>query len=138
MGALADFFVSADDQASSYDGQKAWPAGDVVNAKSITHLELSTLWAILDGREWEVESIDDFATVPERDPDAWIHRFPAAFTQRLATATPDELQAATVRWSATEEVDADPEDVAPLVRQLQELARNAQASHRSLFLWSSL
>lgn len=50
MSVLADFFLSTDADAPSYDGSNSLPVEDRVEGASLGVLELSTLWAIVEGR----------------------------------------------------------------------------------------
>ena len=52
MGLLADLYISTDNEAPLYDATQSLPDSDRIESKSFTTLELSTLWAILQGREY--------------------------------------------------------------------------------------
>jgi hypothetical protein len=137
MGVLADFFVATDAVARDYDGSH--PEADVVESKGLTSVHLSTLWAILEEREWTAESMDAFEAMNDGGEEGpWIERLPSAFVGRLASLTPGETERAAAEWATTEEMECDPEDVIPLLTELQELAGKASAPGKSMFLYVSL
>jgi hypothetical protein len=140
VSTLADFFIASEDLAPSYAGdEQAWPAGEVVSATSLNVLHFEILQAIFEGKEWEDGAFEEFKEVGEADEDGpWTHRFPNSFTEKLAAATPEELEKAGAEWAETEEMSGDSDGIVPLLEQLQTLAQKAQASGRGLFLWSSL
>jgi hypothetical protein len=137
MGLLADFYVSTDDDAVSYDDSPSLPDSDRAQHTGITHLELSTLWAILQEREWDVTTMDEFRCLLERDGgERLIHRFPAALVAQLATSDAGTLRLAAAAWAQTEELSCDPSDIQPVVDDLMRLARRAQETGKSLFVWN--
>jgi hypothetical protein len=137
MASLAHFFIANDEEAVRYGAETSLPEGELVEATTFNTLHLSILWDLLRGREWDAETIDEFAELGDGGEEGpWLHRFPTAFTERLASAS--DLDTEVRHWAGTEDVDADPDDMVELVQQLRGLARNARASGRHLYLWTSL
>jgi hypothetical protein len=137
MSILAEFFVSSSDLVAGYDLRR-WPAVDVFKAGGLIPMHLEILWAILQGREWDVDLIDEFEQVGGNGESDWTVRFPSGLTSILAEATPGQLDAARIKWAAVEEMSADPKELIDLMNGLQRLAKNAIASDRSMYLWGSL
>lgn len=137
MGVLADFYVSSDDTAVRYDEDQKAAEGEVIQGKRITPLEVSTLWAILRGIEWDASMMDELPTVLVRDGgERLIHKLPAGLVESLAEASAKALTEAAAAWAATEELACAPEDLQPFLQELQTLARRAQATERGMFLWN--
>jgi len=53
MGVLAEYYLSTDEEAVSYDAEPDVPESERAQYKGIITLELSRLWSVLLGREWE-------------------------------------------------------------------------------------
>ncbi|WP_295479490.1 hypothetical protein [uncultured Pseudomonas sp.] len=146
MGVLADFFVASEADALRYAARiEKLDGGEEIEAllkpvqyKSFTDLEISTLWAILEEQEW-----DDERHMPEDiflgdDGESWLYRFPNELTEVLAHANEVAVSKASVLWSATEELSCEPEDLVPVLNDLQSLAKQAMESGKSLYLWGCL
>jgi hypothetical protein len=144
MGILADFFSAATADARLY----ALPSSQsdhVLEAriapakyKGFTSLELEMLWAILEGGEWnpEVHVLLD-ESIPG-DDESWLYRFPEQFVALLADATPDAIGKANAAWAATEELRCSPDDLAPVVTDLQSIARKSRLTGQPMYLWGAL
>jgi hypothetical protein len=74
----------------------------------------------------------------EGDGETWLARFPAPLVASLAGLAGDERARVIGEWSATEEMASPPDEVAPIVGCLVELARTALETGRGLYLWGSL
>ena len=139
MGLIADFYIATEADAPSYDASQSLPAVDRAEYTGITPLELSTLLAICQGRDWDVDMMDEFECVLERNGgERLIHRIPAALTSVLAAADQAVLRAATAAWAKTDELDCSPADVQPIVDDLVRLSRRAIETGKSLYLWNCL
>ncbi|WNW09846.1 hypothetical protein RRX38_01355 [Pseudomonas sp. DTU_2021_1001937_2_SI_NGA_ILE_001] len=68
------------------------------------------------------------------DGESWLYRFPDELTEVLAQANEVALSKASVLWSATEELSCEPEDLVPVLKDLQSLAKRAMESGKSLYL----
>jgi hypothetical protein len=120
-------YVSTDADAPFYDTTQSLSDSDRAEGASLTTLELSTLWAILEGREWDVKMMDEFQCVLEEDDgERSIYRLPAALVSKLTLCDTDTLTRATAQWAQTDEIACDPSDIQPLMETLIRLARRAQ------------
>jgi hypothetical protein len=137
MSVLADIYVSRnDDEAMQYDNDPS-TFGDREQFTSFTVLELSTLWAKMQGIEWNVDSLDEFPNVLVRDGgERTIYRLPAAMGADLAGLTPAQISTAATKWAATEELACQPADVQPIIEGLVRLAKKASEANRSIYFWN--
>jgi hypothetical protein len=136
MSTLADIYISRDDDAVKYDAapeQFAYRA----QYKGFTPCELSILWSIMRGVEWDVAMMDEFPCLLEIDGgERLIHRLPVAMVSELAALSPDRIATVTSAWAATEELRCSPEDTRPVVDDLVRLARRAGETIQSVHLWN--
>jgi hypothetical protein len=136
MGILADFYVSRDDEAVKCDTAPDQFA-DRAQFKRITSLELSMLWAIMGGIEWDVAVMDDFSlSLGEDEGERVIQGFPDEMTKALEKLSPGQIRDLSVKWAATEEMACPPENIRPAVEALVRLARVAVGSNRKLYVWN--
>jgi hypothetical protein len=136
MGVLAELYIASDDQqALKYDASPDVFA-DRRQYRSFTALELSTLWAIMQGTEWDVELLDAFPTLLVVDGgERLIHRLPKPMIQALAKMTQQEIQTSSGTWASTEELRCQPSDVQPIIEGLIQLSREASATGKGVYLW---
>lgn len=143
MGILTTFIIAANDGAAAlYNANEdfdfeSWPPEDRFDSGSLLPMHIEMLWAILQGIEWDVDMMDAFGTVRNSEEE-WLVRFPDDLVNRLAEASPTQLDSARVEWAETEELNCDPEDLEEVVTGLQGLAQRAVATQRPLYLWGSL
>lgn len=136
MSVLADIYISRNDDAVKYDAAPDEFA-DRVQYKGITPLELSTLWSIMRGVEWDAAMMDQFPCLLEiNDGERLIHRLPAAMISELATIAPDRVTTLTSAWAATEELNCDSVDIKPVVDDLVRLSQRATETGQSVHLWN--
>jgi hypothetical protein len=146
MGMLSDFFVASSEDALRYanrfaesdEGEEIEMLLKPAQYKDITSLELGTLWAILEGKEWDVEKHMPEDVEFGDDEESWLNRFPAELAQLLAEASQSELDSSAAAWANTEELDCNPEDLQPLLKALQLLAKDAVTSNKAVYLWGCL
>jgi hypothetical protein len=137
MSVISDFYVTETDRASDYDVDQKCHPDDRVQYSNITSLELSILWAIIQGQEWDVKMMKDFpAILVIDDGERVIQEFSQSVIERLAVLSQDEIATAAEAWAQTEEIRSSKEDILPVVTDLVRLAKRAQASNRHLFLWN--
>jgi hypothetical protein len=136
MSLLSDIYVSRDDEAVKYDTVPATFA-ERAHYNGMTPLELSTLWAIMRGVEWDDSTMDDFVCLLQiGSGERLIHRFPVAMLAALGQLTQDRVRDVTAKWAATDELACTPADIQPVVEEMVRLARSATASGRGLYLWN--
>ncbi len=136
MGVLTDIYISTPDEALIYDSEPRRFDGSSLSAKGVMDLELSTLWCIYTSEEWDVKILERFKQLMSVDGgERIIFELPNELTS-LLTAT-DERRMAEIlpRWAATEELNADPSEIEPYLRDLIVLAKRASAEGKSLYLW---
>jgi hypothetical protein len=136
MRVLADIYIARDDEAVLYDRTPDIFA-DRAECKGITPLELSMLWAIMRGIEWDVALMNEFPCILQQDGgQRFIHRLPAAMGTELAQLAPDPISVLAPKWAAIEELGWPPDAIRPVIGDLVSLARRAGESGRSVYLWN--
>ncbi|TSD57041.1 hypothetical protein FFI97_023085 [Variovorax sp. KBS0712] len=146
MGLLSDFFVANEGEAARYaDRMSEDDQGKAIalqlrlaEYKGFTDLEVGTLWAILEGKEWDADLHELESDEGGDEGDSWLFRFPDRLVQLLAHVEHSALDAALPRWADTEELQVDVAELRPVVLDLQRLAKQAIAEQKSLYLWGSL
>ncbi len=137
MSLLSDIYVASPEAATSYDEQQTVADGDRAQLPGVTFLELSTLWALLEAREWEDSYMNAFACVFERDGgERLIYSLPTQFVARLASLDAGSIQSAAELWSQTEELACSAADVVPGITEMAEVARRGEQSGRRLYIWT--
>lgn len=136
MGILADIYVSRDDEAIKYDTVPDQFA-ERAKYKSITPLELSMLWAIMQGIQWDVALMDEFPCLLQiNSGERLIHGLPAAMVVELTRLTPEKVADVSPKWAAIEELCRPPEEARPVVEDLVRLSLHAAESGQSVYLWN--
>ncbi|NHQ91521.1 hypothetical protein [Janthinobacterium lividum] len=146
MGLIADFFIAAPAEAIRYanriedpdEGEEIALLLNPVQFNGITDLEIGTLWAILERREWDIEKHMPEDMYVGEDGESWLHRFPDELTSLLANSGADALESGSEEWAETEEIDCNAADLLPLLKDLQSLARQAAATGKSIYIWGCL
>jgi len=146
LGMLADFFIAYPAEAMRYANRNDDPdEGEEIELllnpaqfKGITGLEIGTLWAILECREWDVKRHMPEDICVGEDDESWLYRFPDDLTSILANSDKEGLTRASEQWAKTEELDCDSADLLPLLENLQSLARQAGVKGQSVYLWGCL
>jgi len=136
MSVLADIYISPEDEAVNYDTAPD-QFTERAQYKGMTPLEISMLWSIMQGVEWDVALMDEFPCLLQIDGgERLVHKFPAEMVAELAKLSPERAATVTAAWAATEELSCSPEDIRPTVDDLVRLAGRAIESGRSMFLWN--
>ena len=143
MAILADFFVASAEQAERYANRLDEPDGGTevrtllrpASYTGFTTLQIGMLWSILEGVAWDRKRhlLENIWFSDQGD--AWLNRFPDELTRLLAGASGNELAAALAKWAAADEVDYSEEELAPVLRDLEALARKAVETDISVYLW---
>lgn len=143
---LSDFFVATPAEALRYanrieeedDGEEIERLLQPAQYKGITELEIGTLWAILEGREWDVNKHMPEDVCLGEEGESWLHRFPVELANLLAGLDGAVLKRTAVAWAETDELDCDAADLKPLLEDLKALARQAGPDGKALYLWGCL
>ena len=139
MSLLSDFYIALPEQAARYDTDRAVPEAERAEFQGLTYEECANLWAVLQDAEPTPTHSEAFESVLVVDGgQRLINRFPADFVTRLASLDASASAAAASKWIQTGELaymSCEASDVLPIVEALSRLARAAQQSGRSLYLW---
>jgi hypothetical protein len=136
MGLRADIYISRDDEAVSYDTTPDQFA-DRAQYKGFTPCELSILWSIMRGVEWDVAMMDEFPCLLQiGGGERLIHRLPSEMVTELATLSPDQVVSVSSAWAATEELGWPQDSAREVIEDLVHLSRRATETSRSLYLWN--
>ncbi len=137
MSVVADIYVSTPQRAAEYDGDPNLFQNESASWKQFTSLELSILWSLLQGREWDVAMMDRFEEVlVVDDGDRIITRMPDEMLHDVLAADDAKRDRVLSEWAASEELACDVEEVRPFWDDLKRLANVAVTSGRGLFLWN--
>lgn len=102
MGLLSDFFVANEGEAARYaDRMSEDDQGKAIalqlrpaEYKGFTDLEVGTLWAILEGKEWDADLHALESDEGGDEGDSWLFRFPDRLVQLLTHVEHSALDAA--------------------------------------------
>ena len=135
---LANFYVSSDEAAIKYNDSPGEFA-ERTEDRRITTLELSMLWAIMRGVEWNVALMHEFpCLLQEKDGNWFIHRLAKAMLVDLIRLTPEQIAALAPKWAATQELRWPAHAAHEVIVDIARLARRAEQIGRSVYLWNSL
>src|SRR5262249_44276733 len=109
---------------------------ELVQFKGLTNLEFGTLWAIINGEEFDFNKHALESLAPQGN--TWLFRFPPAFVQKLAALTPAAINAVSAAWADTEELQWEPSETKEVIVELVRLAKLAASPTKGLFFWGSL
>jgi hypothetical protein len=139
MGLLTNIFVaSAKDPPDPEEEPESAP-GDGIQLKSITGLNLSMLWAIIDAGPWSADRMDEFESLSGVEDGPWLERCPIGLVESLRAAERSDLDRIGREWAATEEMAGwAAADARSLVEELISLARRADTPGRALYIWTCL
>jgi hypothetical protein len=140
MAILTDIFVASPTDAPKHEAlQAAGRLGnlfEVVMFKGLTDLEFGTLWAIINGAEFDHDKhAFEVLTSPG---ETWLGRFPTPFVQKLAALNPAQIKKIAAPWAATEELQWAPAEAEEVLVELARLAKLAGSTSKGLFCWGSV
>jgi len=134
MGVIADFIIATESEALEYSrSQSGIRSSELLEAKGITCVELSTLLALLDGKEWQDGLLDLFPPVGEES--SGLTRISDRLLGRLTDFDYDLNRVAT-DWAATEEMQWEAEEARGLIDDLAQLAVRARSVGKPVYLWN--
>jgi hypothetical protein len=139
MGLLANIFVALTKSPPDPEEEPEVPDGHGIQLKSITSLELSTLWAIIDAVEWTADRMDDFESLVPSEEGPWLDRCPPGLAASLRQVQDADVDRMARAWAATEEMRGwEPDDARALIAELRPLAQLAGRRGQSLYIWTCL
>lgn len=141
MGLLTDFIIADEDEAEALSVAvaplKKWQGFD---AKGLDEVKLAKLYALLTSVPYQKGLLREFELrASGSDNGPWVTRLPPALVQALASLT--DVESTGSAWAEIEEFDRDgweKEAVARALGRLCDAARQAEASHKRIFLRLSL
>jgi hypothetical protein len=144
MGIRTDIFVASQPDAETYCDVLA--SGKPLDTKQFervqyegfTPLEFGTLWAILEGRSWDVAEHQLEHIEQSDEGESWLERFPKKLVERIAGIAEEKLGDVAEAWGATEELECDGAELLPMLRDLRKLASAARTKGQSMYLWGSI
>jgi hypothetical protein len=141
MGVLTEFFVATAAQAAaaSLTGPHEHEVPAML-AKSIDPVKVATLYELAARLDDPLDDVDDPVDV-DRPDGPWLVVIRDEVATGIAALPDDRLAAVSDAWAATEEWDLDGAAaglLVPVVRELRDLARQAQPPTHRLYLWMSL
>ena len=131
------FFAAADSVAKNTHLNHSLPEEDVAELNAIDTLKLSTLWAIIDEKTWDVDSMDAFQELYSAESE-WMHLIPDELTQKIAFLDDAKLTRVSKEWAATDEMACQPEEAREVFRAIAKIAARAIQTHRKFYLYTSL
>ena len=116
-----------------------------VESKGLTDVQLAELDAVVTETPADrlIEETDDWIVKQADDEEGpWVFRARPRLVERLAEAAEPDLDRIAEEWAASEEMEVEDEDDRRALRELisgvADLAREARATGRDLYLWVSL
>ena len=133
---LADIYVAQANEAIKYDSDPAlFP--EKASFKNFTALELSVLWSIIRGDEWDIQLLDRFTCMLEQEGgERLIHEIPLEMMVDLSNIAPDQIASISSTWADTEELGWPSEAAREVIDELVRLSRQAKESSRGLYVWN--
>jgi hypothetical protein len=137
MGLLADIYLASDDaHALQYDSAPQ-ASTHRLQVGVITELQLSMLWAVVQGVKWEAKSLRQFVNVFHTDDgERLITRLPAALLTELANLSPEQISAVAQKWAATAEMSCKPDSARTIIEGLIVSGRKAAETQQNVYLWN--
>lgn len=139
MAILTDIFVSTPADAQRFQSLQPKRSGgpfELVQFKGLTNLEFGTLWAIINGEEFDFDKHALESLAPQEN--TWLFRFPPAYVQKLTALTPAAIEEVAATWADTEELQWDLSEAQEVVVEMVRLAKLASLPSKGLFFWGSL
>jgi len=138
MSLLSDFFIASPEQAARYATDRSIATAHA-EFNGLTFEECANLWAILQKTKPTPAHADAFESVlVVNGGQSLLNRFPQEFVTLLASLDTASSEAAATKWIQTGELaymSCAASDVIPIIENLSRLARTAQQSGQSLYLW---
>lgn len=139
MGILTDIFVSTPTYAERYEALEQKQSGELfelVQFKGLTDLEFGTLWAIINGENFDFDKHALESLAPQGE--TWLFQFPAPFVQKLVGLTAAKLDDVSAAWAGTDELQWDPLEAKEVIVELIRLSKLASAQSKGMYFWGSL
>ena len=112
----------------------AVPSDAIVETSGLTDLEVSNLYAIVKGEEFDFDK-HEFEPSDETDT-ASLYRLPSRFVKAVAGLAESEITSVCGSWASTEEMACKAETLIPLVQNLKRIAEMVEKG-RDLYFFCS-
>jgi hypothetical protein len=142
MGVLADIFVSKPEDAEVYEQAMLDQSFATdrrftyVQYKRVTSLEFAQLRAILANEPFEYRT-HKFVHICHTEGTT-LDQFPPDAVALLSAMPPETIKSVAEKWCRIEELRCEPEDVEPVLADLQRLARLAEVEGKGMYIWNSV
>lgn len=103
----------------------------VFEFKTITDLDISNLWAIVNDEEFDFDKHELLPLEIDDSDDNEIFELPETFLARLAQYSVDDLATISEKWAGTEELQTEPSALLPIVEHLYQLAKKGKSVYFS-------
>jgi hypothetical protein len=137
MSLLSIFFTADEMTAVRIELNHDLPQEDVAEMSAMEPLKLSMLWAIIDGKEWDVASIDEFTEVFAHDEE-WLNIVPEDLVRKIASLDAARMSEASKAWAATEEMQCSAEEAEDVIKMIAAVAQRAIDLKQSMYLYFCL
>lgn len=139
-------FVASSTDAARYDqivNSGAWedeeedpslPILERAEHKGFTGIELSTLWALIEGDESSAKHNLIMGPMNE-ESEAIVEQVPLAFVEHLARMTDAQITAHSGAWAGVEGVRHEPEHLSEVLTDLRRLAGSALSARKNIYIW---
>jgi len=147
MGIIADIFVSNNEEALKYGDSQL---GDYtlriskynpIELRNLTDLNFSTLWALLENEEWDIDNHEleeiDFAS----DGESWLFKFPDKLCILLSSLNSARSQPLAEAWAKTDELKMSrwsTSDAFDVISKLVNSCKEAVSKNLGVYLWGSV
>jgi hypothetical protein len=141
---LTDFFIATPAEVQALDIAHGPSAnGQCLRAKRTDPVKIIQLQCCIEGVPFEqrLPLLDEMMVRDGGEEGPWIFRLPDVLQSRLASASQQEIQQFGRAWAATEEWTRDggtPDLIVPFLGEIAQLASQATAQQRSVFVWMCL
>ena len=116
----------------------------MLQAQGLTSLDITQLWALLEGAEWNPEKYNlAFVGEPPSEFDeaegmSWASQLPDAFQRLLANLSVEQRPRIARAFSEIEGPNLSADEASEFLERLSELAQKGIASGRGLFMWETV
>lgn len=131
------FFTADETTAVRIELNHDLPQEDVAEMSAMEPLKLSMLWAIIDGKEWDVALIDEFTEVFAHDEE-WLNIVPEDLVRKIASLDAARMSEASKAWAVTEEMQCSADEAEDVIKMIAAVAQRAIDLKQSMYLYFCL
>ena len=139
MALLAETCLANDDAHRWQYHTAPGAFSDPLEGQGVTELQLSRLWAVTQGGQWEAKSLRRFINVFHTDGgEPLVTRLPAALLADLQNLSPEQLSTASETWATSGAMRPKPADARSIMAGLIASARKAAEARRNVYPGNSV